>query len=220
MNEGTYNNNANYAKSYFIINEVLSAVTHGIGLGLSIAGLVFLILKGVRTGSTLEIVSYTIYGSTLILLYLSSTLYHSLSFTQAKKVFKVIDHSNIFLLIAGTYIPYLLITIGGVLGWTIFWIIWAVAILGIIYKSIWINKYQKYSILLYIIMGWLCIIAIKPLYLGLGFVGFGLMLAGGISFTVGAIFYRMKNVKFMHVVWHLFVLAGTILMYFSILFYV
>lgn len=220
MNDGIINGNSNFSRAYLIVNEVLNAVTHGVGFGLSIAGLVILVIKGVRTGSALEVVSYAIYGSTLILLYLCSTLYHSLTFTRARKVFKIFDHSSIFLLIAGTYTPYTLITIGGAFGWTIFGIVWGIAVLGIIYKAIWINKYQKYSTMLYIAMGWICIIAIRSLYRGLGASGMTLMFTGGISFTIGAIFYRMKNVKFMHVLWHLFVLAGTLLMYFSILLYV
>ena len=176
--------------------------------------------QGVRSGSTLAIVSYAIYGSTLILLYLSSTLYHSLTFTRFQKIFKIFDHSCIFLLIAGTYTPYTLISLGGGLGWTVFGVVWGVAVLGVTYKVFWINKYRKYSTLLYVAMGWLIVFAMKPLYQAIGVYGFGLLLGGGVAFTVGALFYRLKSVKFMHPLWHLFVLAGTILMYFSILYYV
>ncbi|HCW04715.1 MAG TPA: hemolysin III [Clostridium sp.] len=220
MKDTTINEKSKFSKAYLILNEVFNAITHGIGFGLSIAGLVVLLVKGARNNSALEVVCYSIYGSTLILLYLSSTLYHSLIFTRARKVFRIFDHSSIFLLIAGTYTPYSLITIGGSLGWTLFGIIWGVAVLGIIYKAIWIDKYKKYSTLLYIAAGWLCIIAAKPMIEGLGIKGALLLLLGGLSFTIGAIFYKMKNVKFMHVLWHLFVFLGTCLMYFSILFYV
>lgn len=209
-----------FSKKYLILNEIFNALTHGIGLGLSIAGLVILLLKGSNNGTTLAIVSYAIYGSTLILLYFCSTLYHSLAFTRAKKIFKTFDHMSIFLLIAGTYTPYTLIAIGGTLGWILFGIVWSIAFIGVIYKAFWINHLQKYSTWLYIMMGWICVFALKPIYLGLGFNGFLLLFLGGLSFTVGAIFYSLRNVKFMHVVWHLFVLAGTIFMYFSILFYV
>lgn len=220
MNEATLKKTADFSKVYLIVNEVLNAITHGVGVGLSIAGLVILLLKGVRSGSTLDIVSYAIYGSTLILLYLSSTLYHSLTFTRFQKIFKIFDHSCIFLLIAGTYTPYTLISLGGGLGWTVFGVVWGVAVLGVTYKVFWINKYRKYSTLLYVAMGWLIVFAMKPLYQAIGVYGFGLLLGGGVAFTVGALFYRLKSVKFMHPLWHLFVLAGTILMYFSILYYV
>ncbi len=208
-----------YTKKYLVTNEVLNAITHGIGAILSIVGMVLLIMKAVNTGTTLELVSYCIYGFSQFLLYLSSTLYHSLIFTRARKIFKIFDHSSIFLLIAGAYTPIALITIGGAIGWTLFGIVWVIAIFGIIYKCLWIEKFKKMSTLLYIGMGWLSIFAVKPMYIGLGFEGFALLLAGGLSFTIGTIFYSMRNVKYMHVLWHLFVLAGTGFIYFSILLY-
>lgn len=211
-----------FSRSYLIVNEVLNAVTHGIGFGLSVAGLVILLVKGVRMGSTLHVVSYALYGSMMILLFLSSTLFHSLIFTKAKKVFQVFDHDSIFLLIAGSYTPFCLLSIRGWLGWTLFVLIWLLAIGGVIYKSITLHKKEtvsKISTIIYIIMGWLCVIAAKPLMESLGPVGTGLLVGGGVSYTVGALFYSLKNVKFMHVVWHLFVMLGAGLMYFSILFY-
>ncbi|ALV21791.1 putative membrane protein hemolysin III [Carnobacterium antarcticum] len=208
-----------FSKRYLITNEVLNAVTHGIGVGLSIAGLIVLLLKGAQTGSTLEIVSYSIFGASLILLYLCSTLYHSLIFTRARKLFKIFDHSSIYVLIAGSYTPLCLITIGGAKGWALFYVVWVIAILGIIYKSLWIEKFKNLSTVLYIGMGWLCMVAIKELYAGLGTNGFGLLLAGGLAFTIGAAFYSMRSVKFMHVLWHLFVMTGTGFMYFAILLY-
>lgn len=211
--------NTIFSKRYLIVNEVFNAITHGIGVGLSIAGLVILLIKGVRLGSTIHVVAYSIYGATLILLFLASTLYHSLIFTKARKVFQVFDHSSIYLLIAGSYTPYCLLTIQGPLGWGLFAVIWLMAILGVIYKSLWLSKKGKTAVLIYIIMGWLCLIAVKPLYLGLGSTGILLLVLGGLSYTIGAVFYSFKNVKFMHVVWHLFVLAGAAFMFFSILFY-
>lgn len=208
-----------FSKKYLIVNEVLNAVTHGIGVGLSIAGLVLLLVKGARLGSATHIVAYAIYGATLILLFLASTLFHSLIFTKAKKVFQVFDHSSIYLLIAGSYTPFCLLTIKGWLGWTLFIVIWLMALLGVIYKSIWLAKKGNSAVIIYIIMGWLCLTAVKPLYEGLGLMGTGLLALGGVSYTVGAIFYGMKNVRFMHVVWHLFVMLGAGLMYFSILLY-
>ena len=209
-------------RRYLILNEVLNAVTHGIGFGLSIAGLVILLIKGARLDSPIHIISYAIYGSMMILLFLFSTLFHSLMFTRAKKVFQVFDHTSIFLLIAGSYTPFCLLSIQGWLGWTLFILIWLLAISGIVYKSLTLHKKEtvsKISTLIYIIMGWLCVIAFKPLIASLGFWGTFLLTSGGVSYTVGALFYSIKSVRFMHVVWHLFVMLGAGLMYFSVLWF-
>ncbi|MBL1224647.1 PAQR family membrane homeostasis protein TrhA [Enterococcus sp. BWR-S5] len=213
---------AEFSRKYLILNEVLNAVTHGIGFGLSVAGLVVLLVKGAHTGSALHVVSYALYGSMLVLLFLSSTLFHSLIFTKAKKVFQVFDHSSIFLLIAGSYTPYCLLSVNGWLGWTLFGLIWAMAIFGIVYKSVTLHKQDTVkhaSTIIYIIMGWLCLIAAKPLYDSLSLTGLSLLVAGGVAYTLGALFYSLKGVRFMHVVWHLFVMAGAAFMYFSILFF-
>lgn len=207
------------SKRYLIVNEVLNAVTHGIGVGLSIAGLVILLVKGAKMGSPIHVVSYAIYGATLILLFLSSTLFHSLIFTKAKTVFQVFDHSSIYLLIAGSYTPFCLTVIKGPLGWGLCLAVWTLAIAGVIYKSLFLKKKGKTDVVLYIIMGWLCLFAFKPLFNGLGVEGTLLLAGGGVAYTVGALFYSLKNVKFMHVVWHFFVLLGAGLMYFSVLFY-
>ena len=211
-----------FRRRYLILNEVLNAVTHGIGFGLSIAGLVILLIKGARLDSPIHIISYAIYGSMMILLFLFSTLFHSLMFTRAKKVFQVFDHTSIFLLIAGSYTPFCLLSIQGWLGWTLFILIWLLAISGIVYKSLTQHKKEtdsKISTLIYIIMGWLCVIAFKPLIASLGFWGTFLLTSGGVSYTVGALFYSIKSVRFMHVVWHLFVMLGAGLMYFSVLWF-
>ena len=211
-----------FTRRYLILNEVLNAVTHGIGFGLSIAGLVILLIKGARLDSPIHIISYAIYGSMMILLFLFSTLFHSLMFTRAKKVFQVFDHASIFLLIAGSYTPFCLLSIQGWLGWTLFILIWLLAISGIVYKSLTMHKKEtlsKISTLIYINMGWLCVIAFKPLIASLGFWGTFLLASGGVSYTVGALFYSIKSVRFMHVVWHLFVMLGAGLMYFSVLWF-
>ena len=207
---------ATFSKKYLIVNEVFNAITHGIGTGLSIAGLVLLIIKGAQMHSPIHVVSYSIFGSSMILLFLFSTLFHSLIFTKAKKVFQVFDHSSIYLLIAGSYTPFCLLIIKGWLGWTLFGIVWTIAIAGVVFKSIWLNKRAKTDVVLYIIMGWLCLVAIKPLYVGLGTGGFLLLFLGGVSYTVGAYFYSMTHIKFMHVVWHLFVMLGAIFIFFSV----
>lgn len=208
-----------FSRGYLIWNEVFNAITHGLGFLLSIAALVFLVRKGLEMGGVVEVTSYAVYGTTLILLYLCSTLYHSLTFTKAKQFMRILDHSSIFLLIAGTYTPYTLITISGRLGVLLTVIIWSIAILGVIYKTLWFKKFQGLSLWLYISMGWISLFFLNYLYRGLGLEGFIWLVAGGLSFTVGAIFYRMKYVPFMHVVWHLFVLAGTVCMFFSIYLY-
>ncbi|WP_207940907.1 hemolysin III [Enterococcus sp. DIV2402] len=211
-----------FTRKYLIVNEVLNAVTHGVGFGLSIAGLVILLVKGAHLGSPIHVVSYALYGSTMILLFLFSTLFHSLIFTKAKKVFQVFDHASIFLLIAGSYTPFCLLSIQGWLGWTLFVAIWLLAISGIVYKSITLHKQEtvsKISTVIYIIMGWLCLFAFQPLTQSLGLWGTILLASGGVSYTVGALFYSLKHVRFMHVVWHLFVMLGAGLMYFSVLFF-
>lgn len=202
-----------------LLIEIGNAVTHGIGAGLSIAGLILLIIRAVHTGSPMRIVTFTIYGSALILFYLSSTLFHALIFTRAKRVFQILDHSMIFVLIAATYTPYCLVSIRGWLGWTIFGVIWGLSVIGIVYKCIWLKRKSKYSTIIYILMGWLCLVAFMPLWHALGPVGFGLLLLGGLSFTLGALFYS-RPTAYTHLIWHIFVLIGTILMYFSILLYV
>ncbi len=222
MKEVDFLEKAKFSRKYMILNEVLNAVTHGIGASLSIAGLVILLVKGARLGSAVHVVSYAIYGSTLILLFLSSTLFHSLIFTRAKKVFQVFDHSSIFLLIAGSYTPFCLLSIKGWLGWLLFVLIWVMAISGVVYKSLTLHKQEtvkNVSTVIYIIMGWLCITAAKPLYDSLGPTGIALLVAGGVSYTLGAAFYSLKSVRFMHVVWHLFVMLGAGFMFFSILLY-
>lgn len=151
-----------------------------------------------------------------------STLFHSLIFTKAKKVFQVFDHDSIFLLIAGSYTPFCLLSIKGWLGWTLFALIWLLAITGIIYKSLTLHKkdtVSKVSTFIYLFMGWLCLVAAKDLWLSLGNIGTALLVAGGMSYSIGALFYSLKNIRFMHVVWHLFVMLGAGFMYFSILLY-
>ncbi|MFZ2353796.1 PAQR family membrane homeostasis protein TrhA [Paucilactobacillus nenjiangensis] len=202
-----------------IIIEVINSVTHGIGAALAIAGLVLLVIRAAHTGSPMRIVTFSIYGSILVLFYLSSTLFHSLVFTRAYHLFQVFDHSMIFLLIAGTYTPYCLVTIGGWAGWTLFGIIWAMAIAGVVYKSIWLNKASVISTVIYIVMGWMCVFAFKPLWDSLSPVGFYLLLAGGVLYTLGALVYLKPN-AYSHLIWHFFVLGGSATMYFSILFYV
>lgn len=199
--------------------EIMNAITHGAGALLSIAGLVFLIIMAVHRGGAMRIVTFTIMGSVMILFYLSSTLFHSLIYTRAKPVFQRLDHCFIYVLIAATYTPFCLVAIRGWLGWTLFGIEWGMAVLGIVYKSIWLKHKSNLSTVIYVIMGWLCIVAFGQLWNHLGPVGFSLLLAGGLTYTIGAIIYSFPR-RTAHLVWHLFVLAGSALIYFSVLFFV
>lgn len=208
--------NTQFSRKYLITNEVLNAVTHGIGVVLSIVGFVFLLKKA---DSGLHYVSFIIYGVSLLLLFLASTLYHSLIFTKAKKVFQVFDHCSIYLLIAGTYTPYCLLYIKGTIGIVLLSVIWLAAIVGIVYKSLTLSKVKsvsKLSTIIYNVMGWAVVIALPSLYHSVGLKGLLLLVGGGVAYTVGSVFYSMKNRRYMHVVWHLFVMVGAMLMYFSI----
>ncbi|MEB2282993.1 hemolysin III family protein [Lysinibacillus xylanilyticus] len=198
--------------------ELWNAITHGIGFIASIPALVVLILAAVQTGSALQITTFTIFGVSVIVLFLMSTLLHSMP-EKYKHFFAILDHSSIYILIAGTYTPFLLIIIGGTLGITLLCIIWSLAILGVIFKCFFINRFEKLSLIFYIAMGWLIIFAIKPVYLFLGFHGFALLLAGGLFYTIGAIFYAWRSLPYNHTIWHLFVLAGCGSMYACVYFY-
>ena len=208
------------SKAYHVVDNVLSAVVHGIGFGLAVAGLVILIVKAAHTGSALRITTFAIYGSCMILLYLFSTLYHSLIFTRARKVFQIFDHSSIFIAIAGSYTPYTLVAIGGAEGWWMFGIIWALTVFGIVYYIFNRGKHWIGDTILYIAMGWMVILAASQLYPRLGPTGFWLLVWGGVAYTFGCLFFSMRNLPFSHVIWHFFVLLGSVLMYFSVLLYV
>lgn len=205
-----------FSRKYLITNEVLNAVTHGVGVLLSIVGFVLLLKKA---NSGLHYVSFIIYGVSLLLLFLASTLYHSLIFTKAKKIFQVFDHCSIYLLIAGTYTPYCLLYIKGTIGIVLLSVIWLAAIIGIVYKSLTLSKVKsvsKLSTIIYNVMGWAVVIALPSLYHSVGLKGLLLLVGGGVAYTVGSVFYSMKNRRYMHVVWHLFVMLGAMLMFFSI----
>ncbi len=207
-------------KHYTVGEEIASSITHGIGAVLSIAALVILVVLAAKKGDAWRIVSFSIYGTSLILLYLASTLYHGIQHPGAKHVFKILDHSSIFLLIAGTYTPFLLVNLRGPWGWTLFGVIWALAVIGIVFKAVFIGKWKKVSTLAYVAMGWLVVVALKPMLAVIPKPGLAWLAAGGLAYTGGVAFYAWKRVKFMHMVWHLFVLAGSICHFFAILFYV
>lgn len=198
--------------------EITNAILHGIGLGLAIAALVVLVVLAKIYGDIWYVVSFSIYGSTLVILYLSSTLYHSFPEGRVKNIFEIFDHSAIYLLIAGTYTPMTLISLRGSLGWSIFGIVWGIAIVGIVFKVFWVKKFVVFSTLLYIVMGWLIIIAIKPLLAAMNKMSIIFLVSGGILYTVGTIFYVWRRMKYHHAIWHLFVLGGSVCHFFTILF--
>ncbi len=206
--------------TYTLGEELCNAISHGLGTGLSIAACVLCIVRAAIHGDAWCVVSASIYGASLIMLYCMSTLYHSFTNKTAKRVFRVFDHTSIYLLIAGSYTPITLVTIRSALGWVIFGIVWGVAILGIVLNSISIDKFKIFSMVSYIMMGWAVILGISPLIKALPRNGLVFLVIGGICYTVGIIFYALKKLKYMHSVWHLFVLAGSILQFFAIYLYV
>ena len=212
------------SRTYQILNEIFNAITHGIGVGLSIAALVLLILKGVASGSALAVTAFAIYGASLVMLFLFSTLAHSLHFTRAVKVFRVFDHNGIYLLIAGTYTPVTLTALRPqypVQAFVIFGIVWACCFIAATLTAIDLKKYQILSMICYLAMGWCIIFFIKPTVQCLGTGGTVFLFTGGVAYTIGAILYGIgKKKKYVHSIFHLFVVAGSILHFFMILFYV
>lgn len=203
---------------YTIGEEVLNCLTHAAGAGLSIAGLVLMIVK---SSSGIGLLCSLFFGITLILLYTNSAVYHGAKVNKAKKVFRVIDHCTIFLLIAGTYTPYTLMSLKGTTGYIIFCAIWLLAIAGIVLNIIDLKKFSKFSMVLYILMGWCIVAAGGKVLENIGTGGIVLLLVGGIAYTIGAVLYGLgKKIPYMHSIWHIFVLAGSILHFFSVYFYV
>ncbi|MBW6514824.1 MAG: hemolysin III family protein [Candidatus Syntrophosphaera sp.] len=197
--------------------EIANSITHGTGVGLSIAALVILVVFAARQSDAWKIVSFSIYGATLITLYLASTLYHAFPQTRVKRFFRILDHCSIFLLIAGTYTPVTIGVMRGAWGWTMFGVIWALAIAGINLKIFTIGRLKKLSVLIYILMGWMALIAIKPLREQMTPAFLIWLAAGGACYTLGVVFYAYKKMPYHHSVWHLFVLAGSICHFFAML---
>lgn len=206
-------------RAYTLGEEIFNSVSHGVGAGISVAACVLMIIRAAIVGTAIQVVSVSIFGASLIILYMMSTLYHALTNPKAKKVFQIFDHCSIFILIAGTYTPYTLVAMKGALGWTIFGTLWGVTALGIVLNAIGIEKFKKLSMVLYVVMGWCVIFAIKPVVSYLGVWGSLLLLAGGIFYTVGIIFYAKKKIKYMHSIWHIFVVLGSVSMILSVLFF-
>jgi len=206
-------------KSQTIGEEIANSITHGIGAGLSIAALVILTVLASRRGDAWRIVSFSIYGATLVLLYLSSTLYHSFINSKIKNIFRILDHSAIYLLIAGTYTPVTLTLMRGAWGWTLFGLAWAMAIGGIIITALLLDKLKALLVLSYVVMGLLVLIAIKPMMQMVPQGMIAWLFIGGTCYILGIIFYLWKRLPYHHPIWHLFVLGGSISHFLGILFY-
>ena len=205
-------------KRYTLGEEIFNSVTHGVGALLSVAGTVVLIVLAAKYNDAWAVVGSAIFGASLIILYTMSTLYHAITNDRAKAFFRIMDHNTIFFLIAGTYTPITLVPIRGVLGWVLFGVVWGAAILGIVLNSIDLEKFRKPSVVCYIIMGWVIVIAVKPMLENVDQLSLWFLLIGGIFYTVGVIFYAVKKVRYFHSVWHLFTIAGSVFQYFSVLF--
>jgi hemolysin III len=203
-----------------MLGDILAnAITHGIGAILAIAGATYLITVSTR-GSAWDVVSCSIFAGTLVLVYLCSTLYHSLVRTRARHVFHVLDHSSIYLLIAGTYTPFTLISLHGPVGWTVFGVEWSLAIAGVVFKSFAVDRFAVASALVYLFQGWFVVFAVRPLIHAIGWHGLFWLGAGGLAYTFGIIFFALDRLRYFHALWHVFVLAGSVAHYFAVLFYV
>jgi hemolysin III len=198
------------------VEEIANAVTHGIGLLLSIAGFVVLLVLAALRGTAWHIVACSIYGATLICLYTASTLYHASISPRVKRALRIFDHSAIYLLIAGTYTPFLLVSLRGPWGWSLFAVIWGLAVAGVLFKFWFVERFGILSTAVYIAMGWLVVIAAKPVITHVPIIALIWLLAGGLAYTAGVIFFVAKRIPYSHAIWHIFVLAGSICHYFAV----
>ncbi|MEJ2766764.1 hemolysin III family protein [Photobacterium sp. MCCC 1A19761] len=206
---------------YSVAEEVANSISHGLGMIFGIVGLVLLLNQAIDAGADgLSITSLSIYGSSMILLYLASTLYHAIPFERAKRALKTFDHCAIYLLIAGTYTPFLLISLRTPLAITLMAVIWSIALVGIVLKIAFVYRFKRLSLITYLVMGWLALVAVYPLALSLSTGGLILLGVGGVVYSLGVIFYVWDRVPFNHAIWHLFVLGGTVCHFCSIYFYV
>lgn len=199
--------------------EIANSVSHGIGLLAALAAVPVLVLGAVQRGGAAGIVGASVFAATIVLLYLASTLYHALPRKRAKRVFRVLDHGAIYLLIAGTYTPFTLGVLRGTWGWTLFGLVWSLAVAGVVLKAVGRVRHPTLSTCLYLAMGWLVLIAAKPLWLRVPPWGLFWLLAGGIAYTAGVAFFAARRVRYSHFVWHLFVLAGTACHFIAVLLY-
>jgi hemolysin III len=202
------------------VEEVANCVTHGVGLALSLAGLVALVLVACLYGGAWQIVSGSVYGASLVTLYAASTLYHGARSPRRKRLLQVVDHCCIYLLIAGTYTPFTLVTLRGGWGWTLFGLVWGLALAGILFRVLFGNRYRPVAVASYVLLGWLCVIAAKPILAAVPTGALLWVVAGGLAYTSGVAFFASKRVPHSHAIWHLFVLGGSICHFFAVVLYV
>ncbi|RLD65159.1 MAG: hemolysin D [Bacteroidetes bacterium] len=209
-----------YKSPYTDKEEIFNTISHGLGLILSIPALIVLVVYANIEGNIWHIVSFSIYGSSLLILYLASTLYHGAKNPELKQKLNVFDHAAIYVLIAGTYTPFALVTLNGFWGWLIFGIVWGIALIGLVLKLFYTGRFRKISTLAYVLMGWVVIIAIKPLINNLSGDGLFWLFIGGVFYTVGAVFYLLKKLPYSHGIFHVFVLLGSLSHFFAVFYYV
>jgi len=205
---------------FSVAEEVAHSLTHGAGLLLGIAALILMVVFAAQRGSAIHVVACSVYGATLVLLYSASTLYHALPRGRGKRVFGILDHAAIFLLIAGTYTPFTLVTLRGGWGWTLLAVIWGLAAAGVVLEAVSRGRTRRLQLALYLAMGWMIVVAAHPLIRELPRPGLALLIAGGFAYTFGVIFFVWRRLPFHHAVWHLFVLGGSICHFFAVLLYV
>ncbi|HEX9093196.1 MAG TPA: hemolysin III family protein [Coriobacteriia bacterium] len=207
-------------RSYTLGEDIANSITHGVGVAFSISAMTLLIVFAVLWGDSWGLASAIVFGTSLVLLYSGSTLYHSLPFPRARHVFKIIDHCAIYVLIAGSYTPFTLVTVRDAGGWWMFGIVWTLAAIGIAMEAFWTYRPKWLSIVVYLGMGWLVAFMIGPVRAALAPRGLWLLVGGGLFYTVGTAFYGLKRVPYFHMVWHLFVLAGSVCHFLAVLLYV
>ncbi|MBL0741657.1 PAQR family membrane homeostasis protein TrhA [Chryseolinea lacunae] len=200
-----------------IAEEIANAITHGVGALLAIAALVLLVVFASLYGTAWHVVGFSVFGAMLVILYVMSTLYHSLMGPRVKKLFRKFDHMAIFLLIAGTYTPFCLTALRGWMGWTVLGVVWCCAIAGVVMKAFHTGKAEWISTVLYVVMGWAVVAVIKPVYTSLSFEGFLFLVLGGASYTLGVFFFVKDKMKYSHSIWHLFVLGGSTFHFFAVM---
>jgi hemolysin III len=199
--------------------EFANSISHGLGLLLALVALPVLVLSAMRAGDVRFLVGVSVFGATMVLLYLASTLYHSTTHEAAKGMFRLFDHTAIFLLIAGTYTPFALGVMRGPWGWSMLTAVWTLAIVGIVLKVTARTRHSRISIVLYVVMGWMAVVAVKPMFALIPMPGILLIFAGGIAYTAGLAFFAAHRIRYNHLIWHLFVIAGTICHFFAVLWY-
>lgn len=208
------------APAHPLRQEIANSITHGLATALSVAGLTLLVVLASLRGQGRDIAIVAVYGTTLVLLYLASTLYHAIQHPGAKRVLKILDHAAIYLLIAGTYTPFTLISLRGPWGWSLFGTVWVLALCGVVFKLFFTGRFKALSTTLYVLMGWIIVVALRPLAEALPRPGLALLFLGGAAYTTGVAFYVWKRLPYSHAIWHCFVMAGSLCHFFAVLFYV